>query len=100
MNLNTAVVEGTLKDDGTLELDETPPLAPSRVRVTILPMPAIAVAQPHRTILDVLDEIHSAQEARGYRGRSTEEMEADEAERRAEESARPEIQKAGWTRLR
>jgi hypothetical protein len=25
MNLNTAVVHGTLKDDGTLELDETPP---------------------------------------------------------------------------
>jgi hypothetical protein len=39
MNLNTAVVQGALKDDGTLELDEKPPLAPGRVQVTILPIP-------------------------------------------------------------
>ena len=84
MNLKSAVVQGTLKDDGTLELDEKPPLAPGRVQVTILLMSSPAVAQPRRTILDVLDEIHSAQEARGYRGRSIEEMEADEAARRAE----------------
>src|SRR5437763_1770255 len=88
MNLNTAVVQGTLRDDGTLELDEKPALAPGRVQVTILPIPAPAVAQPRRTILDVLDEIHAAQEARGYRGRSIEEMEADEAARRSEDDGR------------
>jgi hypothetical protein len=87
MNLNSAVVHGTLRHDGTLELDEKPPLAPGRVQVTILPMPAPAVAQPRRTILDVVDEIHASQKARGYHGRSAEEMEADEAERRAEEDA-------------
>ena len=81
MNLNTAVVHGTLKDDGTLELDEKPQLAPGRVQVTSLPVPAPAVAQPRRTILDVLDEIRAGQEARGYRGRSIEEMEADESMR-------------------
>jgi hypothetical protein len=85
MNLNTAVVQGTLKDDGTLELDERPPLTPGRVQVTILQIPDPAVAQPRRTILDVLDDVHAAQEARGYRGRSIEEMEADETEQRAEE---------------
>ncbi len=33
--------------------------------------------------VDVLDDIRAAQEARGYRGRSIEQMRADEAERRA-----------------
>ncbi len=67
-------------------LDEKPPLAPGRVQVTILPLPAPAVAQPRRTILDVVDEIQAAQQARGYH-RSVEEMEADEGQRRAEEDA-------------
>ena len=57
MNLDTAIVQGTLKDDGTLELDEKPPLAPGRVQVTILPLRAPAVAPPRGTILDVLKEI-------------------------------------------
>jgi hypothetical protein len=96
MNLNPAVVQGTLKDDGTLELDEKPPLAPGRVQVTILPMPAPVVAQPLRTILDVLDEIHAAQEARDYRGRSIEEMVADEAERRAEAEEYEERWRTIW----
>ena len=96
MNVNSTVVQGTLKDDGTLELDEKPALAPGRVQVTILPMPAPAVAQPRRTILDVLDEIHAAQEARGYRGRSIEEMEAEEAERRAEEEEYEERWRTIW----
>ena len=96
MNLNVAVVHGTLRDDGTLELDEKPPLAPGRVQETILPMPAPAVAQPRRTILDVLDEIHAAQQARGFYGRSFKEMEADEAQRRAEEDAYEERWRTIW----
>jgi hypothetical protein len=96
MNLNTAVVQGTLKDDGTLELDEKPALAPGRVQVTIRPIPDPAVAQPRRTILDVLDEVHAAQKARGYRGRSIEEMEADEAERRTEEEEYEQRWRAIW----
>ena len=85
MNLETAVVHGTIKDDGTLELDEKPPLAPGRVQVTILAIPAPVADQSHRTLLDTLDDIHASQKARGYRGRSIEEMERDEAQRRAEE---------------
>jgi hypothetical protein len=84
MSLNTAVVQGTLKDDGTLELDEKPPPTPGRVQVAILPIPNPGVARPRGTVLDVLDEIHVAQEARGCRGRSIEETEADEADRGAE----------------
>ncbi len=44
MNLHSAVVHGTLRYDGTLELDGKPPLARGRVQVTILPVLAPAVA--------------------------------------------------------
>jgi len=37
-------LEGTLKSDGTLELDKKPDLAPGRVRVTVEP-----VSEPART---------------------------------------------------
>ena len=78
-------MQGTVKADGTLELDDPVAMPQGRVLVTILPLPDPAVARPRLTILDVLDGIHAAQEARGYRGRSTEEIEADAAKRRAEE---------------
>ena len=35
MSLNSIVVQGTLKPDGTLELDEKPTLAPGRVHVML-----------------------------------------------------------------
>ncbi len=35
MNLTEAVIEGTLKPDGTLELDEKPNLPPGRVQVQV-----------------------------------------------------------------
>jgi hypothetical protein len=98
MSVNTAVVQGTLKDDGTLELDERPPLAPGRVQVTILPIRDPAVARPGRTILDILDEIRAAQVARGYGGRSIEEMEADEAELRADEGEYEERWRTLWSK--
>jgi hypothetical protein len=37
------IVEGTLKPDGTLELDQKPKLSPGRVRVTVE-----TVAEPSR----------------------------------------------------
>ena len=96
MNLTTTVVCGILKNDGTLELDEKPQLAPGRVQVTIHAIPEPGVASRHRTILEVLDEIHAAQETRGYRGRSVEEMLADEAERRAEDEEYEERWRKIW----
>jgi hypothetical protein len=96
MPLNTATVQGTLKADGTLELDEKPELAPGRVQVTLKPMPAPAGASGHRTILDVLEEIRAKQEARGYHGRSVEEMEADDAHQRSEEQAYEDRWRSLW----
>jgi hypothetical protein len=85
MSVDSVIVMGTLKSDGTLELDERPALAPGRVQVAILAKGSPAASQRPRSVLDVLDDIHAAQAARGYRGRSVSEMEAHEAERRAEE---------------
>ena len=39
MDLREIVVEGTLKPDGTLELDTKPELAPGRVKVWMRPVP-------------------------------------------------------------
>jgi hypothetical protein len=96
MSSYAAIIHGTLKDDGTLELDERPPLAPGRVQVAILPIPAPTTTQPHRSILEVVDQIHAAQDASGYLGRSIEEMEADGAERRAEEQENENRSRAIW----
>jgi hypothetical protein len=43
------VVEGTLKPDGTLELDEKPSLPPGRVKVTLQPAQAGATYLQART---------------------------------------------------
>jgi hypothetical protein len=96
MSLNTVIVMGTLKDDGTLELDERPTLAPGRVQVAIVQAEIPAAIGSRRTLLDVLDEIRTAQAARGYQGRSIEEMEADEAARRAEDEEYEERWRTLW----
>ena len=38
MSLDAVIVQGTLRPDGTLELDEKPPLTPGRVQVTLQPV--------------------------------------------------------------
>jgi hypothetical protein len=74
MSLDQVTVEGTLKPDGTLELDEKPSLPPGRVTVIVQQAPARPRRQ--RTLADVIDEIQRDQQARGYHGRSAEEIEA------------------------
>jgi len=46
MSLHEIVVEGTLKPDGTLELDEKPKLTPGRVRVTMASLPELPTDDP------------------------------------------------------
>jgi hypothetical protein len=77
-----AIVQGTLNADGTLELDEVPKLPPGRVQVTVAPL---AAAPARRGLVEVMDEIRRRQRARGYRGRTLEEMQAEEAARRQED---------------
>jgi hypothetical protein len=47
-------------------------------------------------LIDVLDEIHAAQEARGRTALTTEAMEADEARRRAEDREDEERWRTIW----
>lgn len=74
MSLNEVVIEGTLNDDGTLQLDQKPSLSPGRVIVT-LHQPQAGTPQ-QRGLVDVIDEIRQSQQVRGFQGRSLEEIEA------------------------
>jgi hypothetical protein len=73
MSLSDNVIEGTLKADGTLELDAKPSLQPGRV--TVILQPAGAKASGKRGLADVIDEIRQSQQARGFPGRSVKEIE-------------------------
>ena len=46
MSQSEAVVEGTLKPDGTLELDQKPNLPPGRVTVRMQPLMALPEGDP------------------------------------------------------
>jgi hypothetical protein len=74
MSLDQVVIEGTLKPDGTLELDQKSSLLPGRVNVIVQPAPISPPQQ--RKLADVIDEIQRDQQARGFQSRSAEEIEA------------------------
>ena len=74
MSLTEVVIEGTLKPDGTLELDQKPSLSPGRVKVIL--QPAQAGTPPKGGLTDVIDEIRRSQQARGFQGRGGQEIEA------------------------
>jgi len=77
-----AIVQGTLKADGTLELDQKPSLAPGRVQVVLQ---AIAARAATRTgLAEVLQQIQQGQMTRGYPGRTAAEMAAEEVLRQQE----------------
>jgi hypothetical protein len=65
---------GTVNADGTLSLADKVTLPAGQVRVTVETLPAIPAAH---TLLEVLDRIHRHQAARGYRGRSQAEIDAE-----------------------
>jgi hypothetical protein len=75
-------VQGTLRADGTLVLDEKPDLPPGRVRVTMQP------AEQPPDVIEVLRRIHAEQAARGHVPRSREEIDADIAAMREEDEQR------------
>lgn len=81
MSLSEVILEGTLKADGTLELDQKPSLSPGRVQVTVRPLPSTT---GNRGLVDVMHEIRQNQIARGYRGWTLQEMQAEEKARHEE----------------
>lgn len=74
MSTTSVVVEGTLRSDGTLELAGKPNLPPGRVRVTV---ETIEPAAPPGDVWDYLERVRADNLARGFRGRSKEEIDAE-----------------------
>ena len=66
------VVTGTLTSAQTVALDEALPLAPTKVRVVVEPLPNT----PLRAYRQVIAEIRARQRRRGHRPRSREEVDA------------------------
>jgi hypothetical protein len=93
-----AIIEGTLKPDGTLELDQKPNLAPGRVQVIVQPL---SQATPRkRGLADAIDEISHSQLARGYSGLTLEELEKEEAAHRADEEDYEQRMRDLWSQTR
>jgi hypothetical protein len=85
MNLSEQVIDGTLDANGQLRLSHQPQLPPGPVQVTI--RQAASVGQ-RRGLADVIREIAAEQRARGYPGRSEQELRAEEDAKQAEDTER------------
>lgn len=68
--MTTVELQGTLREDGTLVLDERPNLPAGRVKVVVQPL------TDANDVIAVLNRIHAAQAARGHVPRSAEEINA------------------------
>jgi hypothetical protein len=93
LSLTETVIAGTLKPDGTLELDEKPKLSPGRVQVIVQPL-AISSAG----LVEVMDEIRISQRARGYQGRSLETAHAEEKARQEQNAEYDQRCESLWPR--
>jgi ferredoxin-NADP reductase len=98
MSLNSIVVQGTLKPDGTLELDEKPTLAPGRVHVMLQPV-SVGVT-PKGSLAETLEEIRRHQQTRGYLGRAPEEIAYDDDQRRTVEDAYEQRMQEIWSQTK
>src|SRR5947199_9515119 len=79
---NAVELQGTLREDGTLVLDDKPNLPPGRVKVTVEPVPDLTQTD----VWQVLERIWAGQRARGHIPRSREEIDAElEASRQEDE---------------
>ncbi|MBI3822867.1 MAG: hypothetical protein HY289_09350 [Planctomycetes bacterium] len=83
MSLIVETIDATLDSNGQLQLTQQPKLPPGPVRVTIRP----AVA-PKRGLADVMREIAAEQRARGFPGRSAEDLRAQDEARQADDAER------------
>ena len=75
------VVQGTVKMDGTLELDKALPMPPGRVQVTVQPVPQPPVNDPFWARME---QLWAGQQARGHAPRTVEEVERERATLREE----------------
>jgi hypothetical protein len=89
MSATHVVVEGTVKPDGSLELDSKLELAPGRVQLIVQPLPELPKDDP---FWQMMERIWAHRKAAELAPRSTEEV---EAQRRAiRDDVEEEIERA------
>ena len=76
MSYDTVVIQGTLKPDGIVELDEIPAMTPGRVQVTL--QPVLEGSSPQGGLANAIEEMRQYQQSVGYQARTPEEMADDE----------------------
>ena len=81
MSFDGMIVQGTLKPDGTLELDEKVRLAPGRVQVTMVPVPELPKDDP---FWQRMQTVWADQKRRGHVARTVQEVEAERQAMREE----------------
>jgi hypothetical protein len=81
MSVREDVIAGTLKPDGTLELDQKPSLSPGRVTIVLRPVPELPADDP---FWQMMQAIWAGQQARGHLPRSVAEVEAERRQIREE----------------
>ena len=84
MNVTEQTIPATLDANGKLQLTQPPQLPPGPVIVTI----RAASPGPQRGLADVIREIAANQRARGFPGRSAEELRAEEESRQSDDAER------------
>jgi hypothetical protein len=91
MSATQVVIEGTVKPDGSLELDRKLDLPPGRVQLIVEPLPDLPKDDP---FWQMMEGIWAAQKSRGHVSRTKEEIDAeirlmrDEAEEEVQEVER------------
>lgn len=76
MSLSEVVIEGMLKPDGTLELDQKPNLSPGRVRVVVQPVEPAAQSVPLESLWEFMQRTRRELEAAGSHFMNEEEVQA------------------------
>ncbi len=97
MNTARITVPGTIRPDGSLDLEASVALPPGPVRVTIEPVPSPEAGPNGRGLLEALEAIHASQLARGFLGRAAEEWEEDRERSRVEDEEDEERWRTIWS---
>jgi hypothetical protein len=82
MTTSAVEIQGTLREDGTLVLDQKPNLPPGRVKVPVEPVPDLTQTE----IWHFFERLWAAQRARGHVPRTREEIDAELDVARSQES--------------
>jgi hypothetical protein len=94
---NAIEVQGTLREDGTLVLDDKPNLPPGRVKVIVEPLPDLTQTD----VWQVLERFWAGQRGRGHVPRTREQIDAElEAARQEDEERMQALERIPSTTCR